>query len=98
SSARGAGQARAAARGAARHTCRRSPARARSAGLRRPPLIEPSVGLLLAQRPLVEAKLQQVVEGLAHQRPGADAQVGHHLVAVEVGTDGVELLLAAQLV
>src|SRR5437899_3195192 len=67
------------------------------ASLRGPPLVQPSVRLLLAERPLVEAQLQQMIERLAHDRTGTNAEVRHHLVAVEIGTDRVELLLAAQL-
>ena len=50
-------------------------------------------GLLLAERALVEPELEQEVERLADDAAGRDAEVLHDLVAVEVGTDGLELLL-----
>src|SRR5437660_5598233 len=49
------------------------------ASLRGPPLVQPSVRLLLAERPLVEAQLQQMIERLAHDRTGTNAEVRHHL-------------------
>ena len=63
-----------------------------------PPRVEAPAGLLLAERALVEAQLEQEVERLARRRgPGAMPEVLHDLAPVEVGADGVELLLLAQL-
>src|SRR3954463_8918338 len=65
--------------------------------LRGPPRVEAAVGLLLTQRSLVEADLEQGVEGLAHGPARADAQMGHDLLAVEVRADRSELLLGLEL-
>ena len=54
---------------------------------RRPPLVEAAVRLLLAERALVDADLEQHGQRLADRRARRDAEVRHHLLAVEVGTD-----------
>ena len=63
-----------------------------------PPGDEPAPRLLLAERALIEAELEQEVEGPTHVPPGGQAQQAHDLVTVEVGPDGVELLLPAELI
>ena len=62
-----------------------------------PPRVQAAVGLLLAQRALVEAQLHQEVQRLAHHRARGHAEVLHDLAAVELGAQRVELLLLAQL-
>ena len=61
----------------------------------RPPLVEATVGLFLAQRTLLEAKLEEEVEGVADKRAGLELKVLHHLATVEVGANRIELLLRA---
>src|SRR5262249_47030470 len=66
-------------------------------GLRRPPGVEARVGVRLGKRALVEADLEEVGQRVADVAARADAEVVHHLLAVEVGPDGVELLLLLEL-
>src|SRR5664280_3612072 len=66
-------------------------------GLVLPPLGQPSSGLLLAQRPLLEPELEQMGQGPADVAPRRQTELIHHLGPVEVGADGVQLLLLAQL-
>ena len=54
------------------------------------------VRLVLAHRALVEAELEEVVEGLADDRPGLDAEERHHLPAVEGRPDAIQLFLLAR--
>ena len=54
-------------------------------------------GLLLAQRTLLEPELEQEGQGPAHLAAGLEAELVHDLGPVEVGADGVELLLLAEL-
>ena len=61
-----------------------------------PPGVQLLGGPLLAEGPVVHAQLEQVPVGLAHLAAGTDAEDGHDLVAVEVGAQGVELLLLGQ--
>src|SRR5690606_9539950 len=75
-------------------TTRSAPALGPSAS--RPPRVEPGERLVAPERALLEAQLEQVFERLADGAARADAEVRHHLVAVEVGADAVDLLLAAQ--
>ena len=62
-----------------------------------PPGVEPAEGLLLPERALLEAQLEQERQRLADDGPGRDAEVLHHLVAVELGAQGAQLLLGRQL-
>ena len=70
--------------------------RGRRSGALPPPLRQSATGLLLAQRALVHPELEQEIERPAHVTAGGNAERFHHLGAVEVGTDGVELLLLAE--
>ena len=62
-----------------------------------PPLQESGLGGVLGHRAVVEAELEEEVVGRADVAGGPDAEQLHDLVAVEVGTEGVELLLLAEL-
>ena len=61
-----------------------------------PPAVEAPVGLLLAEGALLQAQLEEEVERPPHLGTGRQAQVRHHLVAVEVGPDGGQLLAGLQ--
>src|SRR5207249_538785 len=61
-----------------------------------PPVVEAPVGLLLTERALLHTELEQVRERLAHHPSRPDAEMGHDLVAVDVGPERVERLLLAQ--
>src|SRR2546430_13654842 len=56
-----------------------------------------ATGLVLAEGTLVEPQLQQERQRPAHLGPRGNPQLGHDRVAVEIGSDGGELLLVAQL-
>src|SRR4051812_21236407 len=48
---------------------------------------------LLAQRAVLHPQLEQVTVGLTDHRPGADPELGHDPVAVEVGPQSLQVLL-----
>jgi hypothetical protein len=52
------------------------------------PLLEPLVCLRLAYQALVQADLQEVAAGLAHDRPRPHPEEGHDLVAIELRAQG----------
>jgi myo-inositol-1-phosphate synthase len=60
-----------------------------------PPLGQSSPGLLLPQWPLLEPQLEEVGQGPADVAPRGQAELVHHLGPVEVGADGIQLLLLA---
>ena len=60
------------------------------------PSREPAVRLVRADRAFVEADLEEEAERLADHRAGRHTEERHHLVAVEIGTDLLQLLLLAQ--
>src|SRR6185437_5668432 len=62
-----------------------------------PPGPQPLGRLLLAQRPFVNTKVHEEVPGLADGPPRHEVEDLHDLVAVEVGTHGIELLLRPEL-
>ena len=62
-----------------------------------PPRQQAAADLVLAERALVEAHLEQERQRLADDPARADAEVLHHRVAVELGPDRRQLLLLAQL-
>src|SRR5688500_11169268 len=67
---------------------------ARSLG---PPRVEPGERRLLGHRALLEPQLEEHLECVADVAAGPQPEVLHHLVAVQVGPDRVELLLGPQL-
>src|SRR6185312_5364529 len=62
-----------------------------------PPGPEPLGRLLLAERTFVNTKVHEEVPGLADGPPGLEVEDRHDLVAVEVRTHGIELLLRPEL-
>src|SRR5665811_1956782 len=62
-----------------------------------PPRMQFCPRTLVTERAVVHAQLQQMLVGQAHVATGTDPQLGHDLRAVQVGADGVDLLLGAQL-
>ena len=54
------------------------------------PPIQHRVRLLFAEGAMVEAVFQEHLQRFPHLRSGRDAEVGHHLVAIERRADGVE--------
>ena len=63
---------------------------------RPPPGAQCLAGQVLADRPLLHAQVHEEAVGLADDRPGGHAELGHDLAAVEVGADGGQLLGGAQ--
>src|SRR5580700_1535746 len=68
-----------------------------SLGALGPPGPQPLGRLLLAERTFVNTKVHEEVPGLADGPAGLETQDLHDLVAVEVGTHGIELLLRPEL-
>src|SRR5690606_14528388 len=62
-----------------------------------PPGVEAAVGLLLAERALLQAQLEEHRQRRAHVGAGADAQVLHDLLAIDVGPDRIQLLAGLEL-
>src|SRR5699024_1644851 len=62
------------------------------------PLLQQPSSLILADRAVLHAVLQQESIGPADRRPRRDSQQLHNLLTVEVGADLIELLLLGQLI
>src|SRR3984957_11184831 len=62
-----------------------------------PPGPQPARRLLLVQRALVEPKVHEEVQGLADGPPRPDAEELHNLIPVQVGAQGLQFLLLAEL-
>src|SRR5690606_36668005 len=65
--------------------------------LRGPPLLERRDGFIVLHRTVVQPELQHVLVGRSDGGTRLDTEYYHDLVAVEVRTDGVQLLLLLKL-